>query len=942
MRNHRLWILGLLFLFIATGLALAQTPQVDPTFVRWRNIGPGIMSGRVSAIAVLDNDFRTVLVGGATGGVWKSTNAGIAWQPIFEHYGSASIGDVALFQKDPNVIWVGTGEGNNRVPSSWGDGIYKSTDGGKTFANAGLKNVYQIPRIVTHPTDPNIVYVAAIGDLWAYDGDRGLFKTTDGGKSWQKLAGGLPNDGKTGCTEIAMDPSDPNTLYCAFYHRIRTAWNIYSGGPNSGIFKSTDGGASWRQLTKGLPTGEKGRIGLSIFRKNPKTLVACVEADENLPRDMSVPGPGVYRSDDAGETWKYLFRIASRPFYHSQIRIHPLDDNYIYVPHREFYMSSDGGKTFGPGFRGVYGDPHAMWIDPVGGKTMYFGDDGGAHISHDMGGSWIKFDNLALGQYYGVAVDMREPYWVYGGLQDNNTWGTPSNSRDRAGIFNDSSFYVSGGDGFHTAVDPSDWRTVYSTAHGGVLGRSNVETREHWGISPTSQTTVNIKDFGKTAGYTPFHFITGGPSTDRTLFNDVPTRLVGATYLPPNFRYNWDVPVVLSPINPRTVYFGSSHLMKSVDRGDTWMVFSPDLTTDDPVKRDSWVTNGGLTRDISGADNYCTIVAIGPSPISDMIVWAGTDDGNVQVTKNEGQVWTNVRPNIQGVPAGEWITGVEASHFAEGRAYVTIDGHRQGDFKPHVFRTEDFGKTWKNITSNLPDGQVCDVIREDFKNPDLLFLGTEFSLYVSLDGGSHWDRFMNNLPTVPVYDLVIHPREADLVAGTHGRAIWIADDITPLQQLTPEVLAKDVHLFTSRPAVQWLDQSIGGNRGNFYYHGENPPAGTSINFYVKSAPQGEAALTIANFDGSQKRTAKIKAVAGINRFQWDMRYDAPPPPPAPAGGQPGRPGAAGQAQGQAQARRFRPQLGPLAEPGVYKVSLAVDGRTVEGTVTLREDPQKAK
>jgi hypothetical protein len=611
------------------------------------------MAGRVSSLAVLDSDFRTVLVGAASGGVFKSTNAGITWEPIFDRYASGSIGDVAFFQKNPDLIWVGTGEANNRNPQGWGDGIYKSTDGGKTFANVGLKNTYQIARIVTHPTDPNIVYVAAIGDLWAYDGDRGLFKTVDGGMTWKKMVNGLPNDGKTGCTEIVMDPSDPNVLYIGMYHRIRTGWSIYSGGPNGGIFKTTDGGATWRKLTKGLPTGETGRIGLSIYRKNPKTLVACVEADENLPRDMSVPGPGVYRSDDAGDTWKYIYRIASRPFYHSQIRIHPLDDNLIYVPHREFVMSSDGGKTFGPGFRGVYGDPHAMWIDPIGGKTMYFGDDGGAHISYDMGGSWIKFDNMAIGQYYGVAVDMREPYWVYGGLQDNNTWGTPSNSRDRAGILNDSSFFVSGGDGFHAQVDPTDWRTVYSTGHGGVLGRSNVETREHKGITPTSQTTVNIKEFAKTVGYKPFTFITGGPSTDRTLWSDVPTRLVDGFYLPPNFRFNWDVPVMLSPLNPRTVYFGSSHLFKSVDRGDTWMVISPDLTTDDPVKRDAWATNGGLTRDISGAECYCTIVSIGPSPISELIIWVGTDDGNVQVTRNGGATWTNVRPNIQGVPVGE-------------------------------------------------------------------------------------------------------------------------------------------------------------------------------------------------------------------------------------------------------------------------------------------------
>ncbi|MHB8093799.1 MAG: VPS10 domain-containing protein [Candidatus Aminicenantales bacterium] len=933
MKFQRILAGFLLLTITALGTASGQAapaPGVDASFVRWRNIGPGNMAGRVSDVAVLDSDFRIVLAAAASGGVFKSTNAGITWTPIFDKYGSGWIGDVAFFQKNPDIIWVGTGEANNRNPSGWGDGIYKSTDGGKTFANVGLNNTYQIARIVTHPTDPDTVYVAAIGNLWAYTGDRGIFKTTDGGKTWQKLLGGLPNDPKVGCTELAMDPQDPNTLYLVMYHRIRNGWSIYSGGPVGGIYKSVDAGATWRKLTKGLPTGDTGRIGLDIYRKNPKTIVACVEADQKLPQDMSVPGPGVYRSDDAGETWKYLFRYqtASRPFYHSQIRIHPQDDNLIYVLYRNFYISRDGGKTFGGGFEGqggVYGDPHAMWIDPIGGKTMYFGDDGGIHISHDAGKSWIKFDNMAIGQYYGVAVDMRKPYWVYGGLQDNNTWGTPSNSRDEDGILNDSSFFVSGGDGFHAQVDPSDWRTVYSTGHGGVLGRSNVETREHKGITPTSETTVNIKEFAKTTGYKPFTFITGGNSTDRTLWSDVPDRSVNGFYLPPNFRFNWDVPVALSPINPGTVYYGSNHLFKSVDRGDTWMVISPDLTTDDPVKRDAWATSGGLTLDISSAECYCTIVTIGPSPITDLTVWAGTDDGNVQVTRNGGAKWTNVRPNVTGVPANTWVSCVEPSHFAEGRAYATFDNHRSGDFKPYVFRTEDFGKTWKNITSNLPDGQSVNVIREDFKNPDLLFAGTEIAVYVSLDGGANWSRFTNNLPTVPVYDLVLHPREADLVAGTHGRSIWIADDITALQQWTPEVAAKDVHLFQSRPAVQWLNVSRGGSRGAFYFRGENPPAGTAIHFYVKTAPREDASLTISNIDGSLKRTAKIKATAGINRWQWDMRYDAPP---APADANP--------------RRRRRPVLGPMAESGVYRVTLAVGGQTIESTVTICEDPLKAK
>ncbi len=934
--KKRIWLAAFLLgsVFIMDPAAAAdpqgKASRVDASFVRWRNIGPANMAGRITDFAVLNTDFRIVLAAAASGGVFKSTNAGMTWEPIFDRYGSASIGDVAIFQKDPDIIWVGTGEANSRNPTGWGDGIYKSIDGGKTFENVGLSNTYHIGRIITHPEDPDIVYVAALGCLWSYGGDRGFFKTTNGGETWRKIVHWLPDDGKTGCIEIAMDPQDPDVLYIGMYHRIRTGWSIYSGGPNGGIFKSTDGGETWRKLTKGLPTGELGRIGLDIYPKNPKTIVACVEADEDLPDDMSVPGPGVYRSDDAGETWTYLYRFppVSRPFYHSQIRIHPQDDNLIYVLNRQFVMSKDGGKTFERGFRGVYGDPHAMWIDPVEGKTMYFGDDGGAHLSHDLGQTWTKFDNMAIGQYYGVAVDMREPYWVYGGLQDNNTWGTPSNSRDRAGILNDHSFFVSGGDGFHSAVDPSDWRTVYSTGHGGVLGRSNVETRAHKGITPNSETTVNIRDFAKYEGYLPFTFITGGPSTDRTLWSDVPARTVNGFYLPPNFRFNWDVPVVLSPHNPWTVFFGSSHLFKSVDRGDTWTVISPDLTTDDPVKRDAWSTSGGLTLDISGAECYCTIVSIGPSPLSELIIWAGTDDGNVQVTRNGGATWSNVRPNVQGIPANTWVSCVEASHFAQGRAYVTFDGHRSGDFKPYVFRTEDFGKSWTNVTSNLPDGQSVYVLREDFKNPDLLFLGTEFAVFSSLDGGASWQRFMNDLPTVPVFDLVIHPRDADVIAGTHGRSIWVADDITALQQFTPEVAAKDVHLFDSRPAVQWLDISRGGSRGMFYFQGENPPAGTAIHFYLKYEPQGEIELMLSNRDGTLERTEKIAAAAGINRFQWDMRFDAPPASEMT------------DEERARAARRRRPPVGPLAEPGTYDVILTVEGKSYRTTVTIRPDPLK--
>jgi photosystem II stability/assembly factor-like uncharacterized protein len=826
--------------------------------------------GRVSALDALDENWRVVLVGSASGGVFKSTNAGITWTPIFDRYGSGSIGDVAFFQGNPDIIWVGTGEANNRNSSGWGDGIYKSTDGGKSFTNMGLEETHQIARIATHPTDPDIVYVAAVGHLWGYSGTRGLFKTADGGKSWQKLTNGLPTDEKTGCTEIKMFPENPDILYAGMYHRLRKPWTFYSGSQTGGLFKSVDAGKTWKKLTNGLPTGEIGRIGIDIYRSDPQTVVACVEASDKLPDDLSIPGPGIYRSNDGGETWRYLLRHTSRPMYHGRIAINPLDDNLIYVISRDYRFSSDGGKTFGrKPWRGAGGDDHDLWISPIDKNVLYVASDQGAHLTVDGGRSFLSFNNMAIAQYYAIGVDMRDPYWVYGGMQDIGGFGGPSNSRDSQGILIDHNVEVNGGDGFHMQVDPTDWRTVYTVCHVGGIGRINMETRETKLISPRPETIVNFKDV-----YDPDF-----PETpiDYTIYPGehwlwrAQSRSSYSNILPPQFRLNWSTPLIVSPNDPQTIYVGGNFLFKSVDRGDSWRIISPDLTTNDPEKRNS-SDSGGLTREVTGAENHCTIISISESPLDAAVIWTGADDGSVCVTRNGGKTWAFVRKNIKGVPEEIWCSRVEASHFDEATAYVTFDGHRSDNFVPYVLKTEDFGATWNSINGNLPYGHSLYVVKEDYKNRNLLFAGSEFACFATINGGKTWYRLDNNMPTVAFHDLVIHPRDADLVAGTHGRSIWILDDITPLQQLTPEVMESAVFVFKNRTVTKWQDVSIGRQQSFFKFRGQNPPRGAFIHFWLKRAPQDRIKITIEDTQGIYRNEMSVSGSPGINKANWNMRF----------------------------------------------------------------------
>ncbi|HUF50699.1 MAG TPA: hypothetical protein VMN60_07700 [Longimicrobiales bacterium] len=905
---------GTAALLLLPAVAHAQTP-VQPLLsaLQWRNIGPANMGGRISHIVAAESNPALVFIAAASGGVWKSQNGGTTWDQVFADYGSSNIGAVALFQPNPDIVWVGTGEGCVRNSVGWGDGIYKSTDGGRTFTNVGLRDSHHIDEIVTHPTDPDIVYVAAQGHLWGYNQERGIYRTTDGGRTWTKLTRGLPDDDRTGASDITMDPHNPRVLYAGMWERIRRAYTFESGGPHGGIYKSVDGGDSWTKLTNGLPAGAIGKVTVDVYRRDPRILIAFVEhgfqpAQNSADyRDMTKLGSGIYRSDDGGASWTYVNRFNDRPFYYSHIWFDPTDANRVFVLATAAQVSEDGGRTFSRRLNGIEGDFHAIWLNPANSSHFYVGNDKGASVTYDRGQSFVFLDNMDIGQYYAITLDNRDPYWVYGGLQDNGNWGGPSNSRDVNGILTDHFFKFHSGDGFHTTVDPNDWRTIYTESQGGNIRRLDAVFRQVGrSIVPNPSTITNFAAYAQ-----------GAPAGNR---------------LPPSFRFNWSTPIILSPHDSRTIYYAGNHLFRSADRGDTWTIISGDLSTNDPAFQPERI--GGLTREGSGAERHSTAITISESPLTRGLIWVGTDDGNVQLTRDGGASWTNVRPNIPGVPEHRWVSRVVASRFAEGTAYVTFDGHRSDDFAPYVLKTTDYGRTWTSMAAGLPADEPIYVITEDYRNRDLLFVGTEMSAFATVDGGGSWQRVMNGLPTVPVHDLVIHPRDGDLVAATHGRSLWILDDITPLQQLTPAVLAADVHMFENRVATRWRGMSRGATRGHMLFVGRNPltiaqrPPSNSpgelqnsatVSFYLRSAPAGPVRLEITN--GTQTFATDVRATAGINRYFWNLRF----PAAAPAGG-------AAQQQGGG---------GQEAAAGTYQVRLTVSGRTYHSALTLREDPDAA-
>ncbi len=839
---------------------VGQDITLKTASLEWRNIGPANMMGRIAAIDASNTDYRKVLIASASGGVFKSNNAGVTWESIFDYYGAGSIGSVKFDQNNLNTIWVGTGESANRNSSAWGDGIYKSIDGGKTFKNMGLESTHQIAEIEIHPKNSDIVYAAAIGHLWGYSGDRGLFRTEDGGESWEKVLGGLPDDGKTGCTEIIFHPKNPDIIFAGFYHRLRQPASFVSGGEQGGLFKSIDGGETWSKITNGLAKGNSGMIDISIHLNNPDIMVMAYEADENIPEGE--PGTGVYISYDEGNSWNFILKHAVRPFYHGQIEIDPVDPNNIYVVSRGFMISNDGGKSFSSRrWRTDGGDDHDMWIAPYDNKIMYLATDQGSRLSVDGGATWLSHNNMAIGQYYAIGVDMRDPYYVGGGLQDNGLWMTPSNSREYRGILNMHSTWIAEGDGFHTQIDPEDWRTVYTVNHVGFVARQNIETRKYTFITPTPETITNFEDFVDYNYDETRNRYTIDPG-EHWFFRERPDRPL----LPPQFRFNWSSPFIISSHNSKKVLFGSNHLFQSYDRGDNWKIISPDLTTNDKSLRNT-SDGGGLTNSNTGGENHFTIITISDTPLDTSVIWVGTDDGNVQITMDKGAHWKNVKTNINGIPKKIWVSRVEASKHEKGRAFVSFDNHRLDDNKPYVFMTNDYGKSWNNISSNLPIDYSVYVIKEDPIDENLLFVGTEKSVYFTINRGETWEKLGSKLPSVAIHDLVIHPRDGDLVAGTHGRSIWILDDISPLRNLD-----RGSNTFLPiRTSTKWIKINTGRKQPFFEFRGENPPDGAIINFYSNTNNNGK--LIVTNMSGLNIYSKSISLNKGINRFIWPFELE---------------------------------------------------------------------
>ncbi|MGH9904486.1 MAG: WD40/YVTN/BNR-like repeat-containing protein, partial [Pyrinomonadaceae bacterium] len=783
------WLMSLTLSLTIASTTLAQQPaavKVDSETISGlgaRNIGSAAMSGRIAALdAVQEGQRLTVYVGAASGGVWKSVNGGTTFKPVFDKQPVQSIGAVTIDPKNPKVIWVGTGEPWTRNSVSIGDGVYKSTDGGDNWTNLGLKESERISRILVDPTNSETVYVCATGKLWSDSDERGVYKTTDGGKTWTKVLKGA--NASTGCSMLSLDQKNPKTIYAGMWDFRRKGWTFRSGGegPNafsgSGLFKSVDGGTSWTEFddksAKGLPAKPWGRVAVAIAPSKGSVVYAFIEAEP--------PKNGLYRSDDGGQNWIALDRSQNmvwRPFYFAHLIVDPKNDQKIYKPDLGLIVSTDGGKTFSNISGGAHGDFHDVWINPNNTDHVITGDDGGLWYSYDGGNRWWKAENLPISQFYHVSVDMDLPYKVYGGLQDNSSW--VGDSQYPGGITNSRWENMYGGDGFWMFADPADPDYIYAEYQGGYIARINRKTHETRSIQP-------LRRYGEG-----------------------------------KLRFNWNTPIHLSPTQKGTIYIGSQFLFRSKDHGQNWERISPDLTTNDPEKQKQELS-GGVTVDNSAAEMHTTIYAISESPKNASVIWAGTDDGNVQISRDGGKTWTNVVNNIAGLPKNSWVSSLEAGHFSEGSAYATFDRHTFGDMRPYAYKTTDFGKTWTPILGqNGPVLGYAHVVKEDLVNQDLLFVGTELGLWVSLDGGKQWAQYKGgDFPNVAVRDLAIHSRDHDLVIGTHGRGIWIVDDITPLRALTPENLAKDAVFIEARPTFQSVSGGGGWVNGDAAFSGPNP------------------------------------------------------------------------------------------------------------------------
>jgi photosystem II stability/assembly factor-like uncharacterized protein len=928
-----LMVLALMGGTTATVAAQNAAQLVDA--VRLREIGPTRQGGRYVEFAVDEANPRMFYAATATGGLWKTVNNGVTFTSVFENQGAAAIGAVALAPSNPQVVYVGTGEANNSRSTYNGNGMYKSTDGGRTWAHIGLPNAGRIGRIIVHPRNPEQVVVAVSGNLYSENPDRGIYRTTDGGRTWAKTLAHSVDGRAIGAIDIAMDPTNPNLLYGATYDKVRKPWTFGEGGPGSAIWRSTNGGASWTQLTNGLPTGMIGRIGLSIARNAPQTVYAVIEnansrtvaADERRRRmmqgfgDNSI-GDELYRSDDGGGSWRKVapadapaapaagaggrgaaagapgqgggrggFAGANPPYYYGQIRVDPNNRDHLYLLSVGVTHTTDGGKTWSSPF-GFGGDNHALWINPKDSDHMILGHDHGMGVTFDGGQSWLSPDNKPLAQFYAIGYDMERPYNVYGGIQDNGSTKGPSTMRNGGSIPFEAWYRTGGGDGFYSVVDPTDSRWLYNESQFGAISRVDQSTGASRSIRYTR------------------------PAGGETL------------------RWNWMSPILLSPHNPEMVYHGSNVLLRSTNRGDTWTEISPDLTKNLPERR------GG-----SGNIQYATITTVDESPIIAGLLYVGTDDGNVQVSQNAGRTWTEVSAKLPG-HTGQWISRVVASHHAAGTAYASATGYRTDDTKAYVWKTTDFGATWTSIAGNLPNEPI-NVVREDRKNPNLLFVGTDLGLYATLDGGASWHRMKNGMTTNPVHDLHIHPRENEIIVGTHGRGIYIGD-ISGLQALTPTALAADAVLAPIVPTVQYRGM-MAPVTANANYNGQSRLPGVHINYYLKSAVSG--GVTVRVYDGARMIAESTNApgAAGLNTIRWSMQSArAMTAAETQGGGRGGRGGGAGfggGGRGGAGGATTSPQFPAVAPnmvmstvaPGEYRVVLVAGGKEYAQSALILSD-----
>lgn len=856
-------------------------PTFESAFARleWRSIGPANMGGRAADVEGVPGNANIVYVATASGGLWKTVNAGVTWKPIFERQGTISIGDIALAPSNPDVVWVGTGESNVRNSVSFGDGVYKSPDGGKTWQHMGLKNTEHISAIAIHPQNPDIVYVGALGHAFAPNDERGVFMTTDGGKNWTKT---LYIDGEHGVSDLEIDPTNPNILYAGMWSFERKPWTHRSGSEKGGLFRSIDGGRTWNKLTNGLPK-LLGRIGVRVAPTNPNVVYAIVESKEGT----------LYRSDDRGDTFKQVSKqsnIVSRGFYYTRVRIDPNNENHIYAVASGLFESIDGGKSFKSITGKVHIDYHAFWQDAKNPKRIWVGQDGGIAVTYDGGETWEAVYNMPLGQFYQIHADNRLPfYYVMGGLQDNGAWTGPSRTREPAGIMNDDWRMVSFGDGFYILNSPDDPEIYISESQGGNILRTDFRTREQQEINP----------WGRGSG-------------------------AGAA-LGEKFRFNWNAPILLSPHDKNTLYFGGNVVFKSTDFGKSWEQISKDLTTDDHDKQKD--AGGPVAFENSTAEYHTTIISLAESPVRKGQLWVGTDDGNLQITNDGGKDWDNIIKSVSGLPSNSPVSHIEPSRTNAETAYVAFDRHMFDDFRPYIYKTGDGGKSWQNVAGNLPANAYVQVVREDPKNSNLLYAGSELGLFASYTAGREWIALnLKNLPNVSVHDILVHPRDNDLILATHGRSILIFDDATPIQQMTADILKRDVHLFSVRPGLRFTTRFTRYGIGDKQFVGPNPPYGALITYYLKTKPDDKTNFKIQIFDESNKLVQELEKPAkekGMNRMTWNLRY---------GGAEVRRPPT------EEETAFGGPPRGPQVLPGNYTVRLTVGEKLLVQPIEVRLDP----